>query len=282
MRNRSESIEKLLKPCHNFKKLKFDEEDRFTTSNSIHFKDLGKKQREENLHLEKDDIRFTRRIMETHNNQSITTAANVTNSLGCRKDAINRLKKYVGADKVASYRRDLSPLTGRGSQIDKKAVLQNPKKEDAAANTQYEWAPCRFNEQGWKYQEKSTVNKFLNHPFKVNSIGGFGPNLSLDQLKQSLLPHSNSSGNPEKLEEIKSIIDREHTKYKRSANYLSEGPRKSSRQRGGQQAKAVFDGQKYMLAGKQIPNFYLDEFMKKKSEAARGKRKEVSPKLKLY
>lgn len=34
--------------------------------------------------------------MEIHNKKSISTAAHVTNSLSVKKDAINRLKKYVG------------------------------------------------------------------------------------------------------------------------------------------------------------------------------------------
>ena len=34
--------------------------------------------------------------METHNNKSISIGASVTNTLRCKKDAITRLKKYVG------------------------------------------------------------------------------------------------------------------------------------------------------------------------------------------
>ena len=52
----------------------------------------------ENIHLEKDDLRYTRRMMETHNNKSISIGATVTNTLRCKKDAITRLKKYVGTN----------------------------------------------------------------------------------------------------------------------------------------------------------------------------------------
>jgi len=59
---------------------------------------LGHKQRGENLQLEKDDIRFTRRIIETHGRKSIEKAANVTKTLAVKKEVIERLKKYVGPD----------------------------------------------------------------------------------------------------------------------------------------------------------------------------------------
>lgn len=65
------------------------------TYSSIHYKDLGARQRVENIKLEKDDIRDTRRIMETYNNKSISNAATKTFTLTCKKDAITRLKKYV-------------------------------------------------------------------------------------------------------------------------------------------------------------------------------------------
>ena len=151
IRNRSEELDQLLKPCSNFKKLKFDSKERFTTSNSIHFKDQGKQQREGNIHLEKDDLRFTRRIMETHNNHSISVGANVTHSLGCKKDAINRLKKYVGGEGRKGHHRNISPLVGDNTVYDKKAILQNPRDEDGEINVNFEWTPARFNQYGWKY-----------------------------------------------------------------------------------------------------------------------------------
>jgi hypothetical protein len=64
--------------------------------------------------------------MELSNNKSISLAANVTRTLGCKKDAIIRLKNYVGS-------------------------AHEPEK-----TTQFEWTPCRFNPLGWKYQEKGT------------------------------------------------------------------------------------------------------------------------------
>lgn len=50
--------------------------------------DRGETQRHENLKLEKDDLRFTRRILENSNNKSIGTAIHVTKTLGCRQDAV--------------------------------------------------------------------------------------------------------------------------------------------------------------------------------------------------
>ena len=73
------------------------------------------------MHLEKDDIRHMRRIMELSNNKSISIAANITKSLGCKKDAIVRLKTYVG------------------------------QAHEPENTTQFEWTPCRFNINGWKY-----------------------------------------------------------------------------------------------------------------------------------
>ena len=48
--------------------------------------------------MEKDDIRFTRRIIETNSRSSIALAANVTKSLAVKNEVIERLKKYVNTD----------------------------------------------------------------------------------------------------------------------------------------------------------------------------------------
>lgn len=101
------------------------------------------------MHLEKDDIRHTRRIMETYNNKSINTAATKF-ALTCKKDAITRLKKYVH-----------------------KTSLFEDSPEGMAE--QFEWTPCRFNTLGWKYQKQGTFQSFLNHSNKVNAVGGVGP-----------------------------------------------------------------------------------------------------------
>jgi len=77
-----------LKPFNNIKNLNFPDRERFVTHNSIQYKDLGQKQRVENIKLEKDDIRDTRRMMDNYNNKSISTAANKTYTLTCKKDAI--------------------------------------------------------------------------------------------------------------------------------------------------------------------------------------------------
>lgn len=95
VRNRSDELETLLKPFNHTKNLNFPERERLVTKSSIDYKDLGHKQRVENIKLEKDDIRDTRRIMETYNNKSISNAASKTFTMTCKKDAITRLKKYV-------------------------------------------------------------------------------------------------------------------------------------------------------------------------------------------
>lgn len=124
-----------MKPYHNTKNMNFKEKERFETHNSREYQDLGQQQRIENIHLEKDDLRYTRRMMETHNNKSISIGATVTNTLRCKKDAITRLKKYVGtAEKQAD------------NDVDG-ATLQAQK---------FDWTPCRYNVLGWKYQERGT------------------------------------------------------------------------------------------------------------------------------
>jgi hypothetical protein len=36
---------------------------------------------------------------------------------------------------------------------------------------EFEWAPCRFSDLGWRYQKKGTYNSYLNHPNKKNVVG---------------------------------------------------------------------------------------------------------------
>lgn len=79
----------------------YTERDRFSTSNSIQFKDLGHTQRTNNLNLEKDDLRHTRRMMDMHNSKAISYAANVSNSIAIRKDAVNKMRQYVGNQDVS-------------------------------------------------------------------------------------------------------------------------------------------------------------------------------------
>lgn len=137
VRNTSNDIEKLLKPYYHQKNLSQTEDERFTTHNSEIFRDLGAKQRVENITLEKDDIRHTRRIMEQYHNKSISQAANKTFTLSCKRDAIPRLRKYV---------RETNKLN----------------EDDENTADQYEWTPDRFNTLGWKYQQRGTFNQFLN------------------------------------------------------------------------------------------------------------------------
>lgn len=49
----------------------------------------------ENLELEKDDLRFTRRMLENNNNKSMGTALHITQVLKCRPDAVKRMKNYI-------------------------------------------------------------------------------------------------------------------------------------------------------------------------------------------
>ena len=98
--------------------------------------------------------------METHNNKSISIGASVTNTLRCKKDAITRLKKYVGTHEKHQNKNDIDGANDTAQQFD--------------------WTPCRYNVLGWKYQERGTFQKHLNQPFKINTVGGFGPNQSID------------------------------------------------------------------------------------------------------
>ena len=47
-------------------------------------------------------------------------------------------------------------------------------KEESSKNfndEEYILTPCRFAVGGWKYVKRNDVNKYLNHPNKLNSIG---------------------------------------------------------------------------------------------------------------
>lgn len=160
IRNRSNELDNLLKPMCAQKGVDYTERDRFSTSNSIQFKDLGHTQRTNNLNLEKDDLRHTRRMMDMHNNKAISYAANVSNSIATRKDAINRLRQYVGNNDV--------------SILKKKDFTHDPTIESTAHK--FDWTPCRYSTLGWKYQERGSYQKHLNHSNKLNNVGGYGPN----------------------------------------------------------------------------------------------------------
>jgi hypothetical protein len=62
-------------------------------------------------------------MMELFNKKSIANAAYITHSLSVKKDAVTRLKKYVGQ--------------------------ANPNDEVEQLNL--EWTPCRYETSGWKY-----------------------------------------------------------------------------------------------------------------------------------
>jgi hypothetical protein len=84
-------------------------------------------------------------MMEISGSRSIIHAADITKSLGVKKDVVKRLKRYV--DKVES--------------------VDNLGKD--------EWTPARFNTLGWKYQKPGHTDKYLNHFNKINDSGGYGP-----------------------------------------------------------------------------------------------------------
>ena len=66
----------------------------------------------------------------------------------------------------------------------------------------FDWTPCRFNTLGWKYQERGSYQKHLNQSYKINSVGGYGPNQDIDQLKNSLMPDKSNIKDYGKLNEL--------------------------------------------------------------------------------
>ena len=72
--------------------------------------------------------------METHNCKSVAFAAGITNTINTRKDAIGRLKAYVGG-------------------IERRNSKGQHRIEEPDSSQQFEWTPCRFQTKGWKYQE---------------------------------------------------------------------------------------------------------------------------------
>ena len=61
---------------------------------------MGKKQREDNLSIDRNDYRHVRRIMDINNRTSIRIAADVTNSMTLHKDVVKRLKNYVNVKDI--------------------------------------------------------------------------------------------------------------------------------------------------------------------------------------
>mmetsp|Transcript_33716 Transcript_33716/g.24749 ORF Transcript_33716/g.24749 Transcript_33716/m.24749 type:complete len:88 (-) Transcript_33716:491-754(-) len=56
----------------------------------------------------------------------------------------------------------------------------------------YMLTPCRFAPGGWKYVKRDTLNKYLNHPNKVNNLGMGAEKVFLIEESRSSLPHDNS------------------------------------------------------------------------------------------
>lgn len=154
LRNDSGQLGTLLQPYLTNRHFKNQPFDPFTTEKSESLIDRGEAQRHENLKLEKDDLRFTRRILENSNNKSIGTAIHVTKTLGCRADAVARMKQYFSG----------STYVERG----RPKVMEHDLEED------WEWTPCRYATSGWKYQKKGTQQKHLNHYNKLNCIASDG------------------------------------------------------------------------------------------------------------
>jgi hypothetical protein len=76
----------------------------------------------------------------------------------------------------------------------------------------YEWTPDRFNPLGWKYQEKGTINKYLNQINKINSIGGYGPTLSANQMRQSLLPITEQNSHRKLIDDLQLKLEKSNNK----------------------------------------------------------------------
>ena len=106
------------------------------------------------MHLEKDDLRFTRRMLELNNNKTLGTGLHVTRTLRCRADAARRMKAY--------FKGSLDKHNG-------KTII----KEDTQPEN-FEWTPCRYSNRGWKFQKVGTVQRHLNHFNKVNFTGTGG------------------------------------------------------------------------------------------------------------
>lgn len=123
-RNLSNEMGSILQPFLHNKALSKVKYDRFLTEKKESLKDRGHKQRMENLSLEKDDLRFTRRMLENNNNKSLGTALHITQVLKCRPDAVKRMKNYI---------------KGSVERSNGFKHLREPRAEH-----DFEWTPCRY------------------------------------------------------------------------------------------------------------------------------------------
>lgn len=139
----------ILQPFLNNKHLRGISYNRFTTENRESLKDRGQKQRLENTQLEKDDLRFTRRILENNNNKSLSTSLHITKALRARPEACKQMKKYV---------------KGSVDRVNGRQYIREPIHD-------FEWTPCRFEARGWKFLNRGAVQKHLHHHNKINYIG---------------------------------------------------------------------------------------------------------------
>ena len=84
LRNDSGELSRIMQPYLTNRFFKNQPFDPYSTEKKESLQDRGEVQRHENLKLQKDDLRFTRRILENSNNVSIGTAIHVSKTLGCR------------------------------------------------------------------------------------------------------------------------------------------------------------------------------------------------------
>lgn len=86
-------------------------------------------------------------MMDNHNRQSIRLAADFTKTLGCSRDAVEKMKNYVGQSDSAE-----------------RPCIQ----EDV--NHNLEWKPCPFSHMGWKYKRSGELNQSMNHSLRLDSL----------------------------------------------------------------------------------------------------------------
>lgn len=90
-------------------------------------------------------------------------------------------------------------------KVDKHGI---PQTEERNLAETMDWVPCRFDKKGWKYQDKGTLQPILNHPNKINYVGGYGTNLSLEKMKDHFLPATTRDQDQEnQMVELKNFID---------------------------------------------------------------------------
>ena len=187
VRNGSFEMESVLSPGTYWKKMRISDEDRFVSEGMDSMRNRGQSQIVSNTNLERDDIRHTRRFMDMYSNKALMHAAEITRSFNTSPAAVDRIKKYMTVvEKV-------SPTGHR--------FIEEPDQSDVL-----EWTPDRFRGEGWKYQAKGTHQVLLNHPNKINGVGGYGTCQSIETLKKQYLPDSQQDMHTEQMIALKEFI----------------------------------------------------------------------------